>query len=108
MYTDHNEVDRRVAEQLRDQNETKAVEEKLKLIRDYFGEDDSHRDETVVKFNKQFQADGPEYHYAAIRTQGMWYTTGKNSPKGLTWMEFVLWLVSGPIPTTEINVLLEG
>ena len=47
------------------------------------------------------------YNYAAIRSGGLWYTTGPKSPKGFEWEELIDWLDSG-YPVAEIQVLREA
>ena len=89
------EVRRRLAE--------RKVEEKILLI-DEFGPD-RYPDGTVVRFSKQFKQDGIRYSYAAIKAVGLWHTTGPRSPKGYTWEDFTMWLVSGDAPTTSLEVL---
>lgn len=72
------------------------LEERAAAIR-RFGED-IYDDGDVITFDKQFYPDGMAYSYAAIRSNGLWYTTGPKSPKGYTWVELVNWLTDGPVP----------
>lgn len=51
-------------------------------------------DGAVIAFRVRFMPRGPKYHYAAIRANGLWYTTGPTSPKGYGWDELVSWLDS--------------
>lgn len=48
------------------------------------------------------------YHYAAIRVNGLWYTTGPKAPKGFPWEELLTWL-EDPVPAPHpIEVLSRG
>lgn len=47
------------------------------------------------------------YDYAAIRTDGRWYTTGPNGPKAYTWIDLVTWLDSLEF-VSPIQVLRTG
>ena len=47
---------------------------------DRFGEDD-FEDETVIRFDYKFRLSPKLYSYAAIKSSGLWYTTGPKSPK---------------------------
>jgi hypothetical protein len=86
----------------------KRVEAELELKRSILsGFGDDLVDGTIVQFWKQFTVGGREYMYAAIRADGKWYTTGPKSPKGYTWEEFTLWLVSG-IPASAYLVVKQG
>lgn len=75
---------------------TKQLERYERLIEEAmrFGEDD-YPEGTVIKFRKQFVEGGEKYRYAAIKANGLWYTTGPKSPKGYTWDELVAWLSQG-------------
>ncbi len=46
----------------------------------------------IITWRMRFHIKGLKYHYAAIKADGLWYTTGPNSPKGYTWDELVSWL----------------
>lgn len=51
---------------------------------------------TVIWFTKVFQNGSREYTYAAVKAgDGLWYTTGPNSPKGYAWEAFVEWIYDG-------------
>lgn len=52
-------------------------------------------DGTVAKFSKTFVNSDRVYQYAAINTNGRWYTTGQTNSGGFTHEDFVLWLASG-------------
>lgn len=63
---------------------------------------DVYTDGAVITFIKQFQEDGVAYHYAMIKARGLWYSTGPKAPKAYAWEDMVVWLTSGPVPTTEL------
>lgn len=48
-------------------------------------------DGTVIRFKIRFLKGGTKYSYAAIRANGLWFTTGPRSPKGYTWAELTAW-----------------
>jgi hypothetical protein len=51
---------------------------------------------------------GAVFSYAAIRVNGIWYTTGPKSPKGYPWEELLSWL-DDPVPSPRpIEVLSRG
>lgn len=51
----------------------------------------------VVWFNKQFNQGSRVYTYAAVRANdGLWYTTGPNTPKGYSWDELIDWFSKEP------------
>jgi len=51
---------------------------------------------------------GAVFNYAAIRVNGIWYTTGPKSPKGYPWEELLSWL-DDPVPSPHpIEVLTSG
>jgi len=92
--------------QLRVQMEKRKLEEEVERKRQIVERlgDDIFDEGDVLAFTKQFTKDGMVYSYAAIKAGDSWYTTG---PKGgkYTWDEFVLWLVSGDVPTTGLTQL---
>lgn len=55
----------------------------------------------VIQFRVRHQADGVWYDYAAIKTEGAWYLTGKKGSRSYTWYQVTQWLDSvyahGPI-----------
>lgn len=55
---------------------------------------DAMEDGTVVKFSKRLKPGGHAFTYAAVRINGLWYTTGPTGRK-VTNDEFCAWLVSG-------------
>jgi uncharacterized small protein (DUF1192 family) len=59
--------------------------------REKFGPDLDEGD--VVTFTKTFSdaKNATRYSYAAIKANGMWYTTGPKSPKAYTWDELTEW-----------------
>ena len=99
----HNAVDAKLREHMHVKKVERELEERLGFISDY-GED-NFTDLDVLKFAKRFVKDGKLYSYAAIKVDGLWYTTGPKSPKGFTWDELVLWLVSS-VPTLAKDVVL--
>lgn len=65
-----------------------------------FPDDDPFEDGDVLWFEKRFTR--PEYRpsskvytYAAIRCEGLWYSTGPKAPKGYAWNDFVVFLGEG-------------
>lgn len=71
---------------------------------DRFGEDD-FEDGDVLRFDKKFHQRGQVYSYAAIKANGLWYTTGPNSPKAYTWDELVQFLPDEVWYVTEYEKL---
>lgn len=59
-----------------------------------YPEQDPCEDGDVIRFAKTFK-DGIRYRYAAIRTGGLWYTTGLRRPKAYSWQELIEWMGSG-------------
>lgn len=48
----------------------------------------------VLWFERRFGGRGKVYTYAVVKAgDGLWYTTGPQSPKGYTWDQFVTWLM---------------
>jgi len=90
-------VDEAVEAELWKQRIDRQVKLKLGLIED-FGED-PYPEESPIFFRKQFNKNSRPYAYAAIKINGMWYTTGPSQGR-YTWDELVRWLVSGDVPTT--------
>lgn len=69
-----------------------------------YGEDD-YEDGNVILFERQFQPGGRVYSYAAIKSEGLWYTTGPRSPKGFRWDELAAWWAEAPTPVVVFRVL---
>lgn len=47
----------------------------------------------AIWFERRFQRGGTKYTYAAVKAgDGLWYTTGPQSPKGYTWIQLIDWL----------------
>lgn len=61
-----------------------------------YPETESYPDGTVIHFTMTYKTGhGDEeatYDYAAIKSAGKWYTTGKNSPQKVTWTELTEWM----------------
>ena len=74
-------------------------------IQQKFGDDQA--DGAVIAFKVRFSKRGVNYDYAALRSGGLWYTTGPKSPKGFTWQELISWL-DGAHRVSKITVLREG
>jgi hypothetical protein len=50
----------------------------------------------VIFFQKRFSPNSRLYDYSAIKANdGLWYTTGPQSPKGYTWDRLVEWMFDG-------------
>lgn len=56
--------------------------------------EDVYEDGEVIRFDKTFN-DGLTYSYAAIKAEGLWYTTGPSSPKGYSWEALLDWIFKG-------------
>jgi hypothetical protein len=52
-------------------------------------------DGTIIKFEKKFANSDKVYKYAALNTNGRWYTTGQTNAGGFLQEDFILWLASG-------------
>lgn len=48
-------------------------------------------DGTVIAWTSQFMKGSKKYLYAAIRSDGRWYTTGPNTPKAYAWGDLCEW-----------------
>ena len=86
----------------------KALAEALaeeERIEQKFGGD--QEDGAVIAFKVRFFKGGVNYDHAALRSQGLWYTTGPKSPKGFTWQELVSWL-DAKHRVSKITVLRGG
>lgn len=70
---------------------------------DTFPEDDCPEG-AIIAFEKVIH--GKTYHYAALKVNGLWYTTGPRAPKGYTWAEMAEWLLSGTA-TTELWIVTD-
>lgn len=77
----------------------RAAEVRRKYER--FGEDD-FPDGAVIIFDKVFHeymgkaiAPSKPYHYAALKFNNLWSTTGPRSPKSYTWDELIRWMGEG-------------
>src|SRR4051812_36954809 len=82
------------AERCRVQADWYEVEqERAQARRDLYPEADPFEDGTLLRFDKRFGS--KSYSYAAIRTDGLWYSTGPKAPKGFTWAEMVEFWVDG-------------
>lgn len=57
--------------------------------------------------NAQSVTMGAVFHYAAIRVNDLWYTTGPKAPKGYSWEQLLAWL-DDPLPAQPIVVLANG
>ena len=57
--------------------------------------EDNFKEGTVIKYRKRFTPGGINYRYAAIKVNGLWFTTGPRSPKGYTWDELTEWMDDG-------------
>lgn len=68
---------------------------------------DEPTDTVYVAFEKQFDANGPKYQYAALKILNMWYTSASRAVASTfeSWDAMVTWLVQGPFPTSEVTRL---
>jgi len=72
-------------------------------------------DGTVIRFTKSWGSpqsplaatlaalQDTTYSYAAVRVNGLWYTTGPKSPKGYRWEDLLAWMDSGDYPVTDLQ-----
>jgi hypothetical protein len=74
--------------------EQARIDRELRRL-DRFPWEDPFVDGDVISFNKVFPNSTTTYNYAAIRTNGHWYTTGPRNPKHYLWDELVEFLGSG-------------
>jgi hypothetical protein len=81
----------------------KMLAEAAKIREKYerFGEDD-FPEGAVIVFDKRFNEYAGRsipwskyYHYAAMKGDGRWNTTGPKSPKSYTWDELIRWMGDG-------------
>jgi hypothetical protein len=70
-----------------------AADERAKR-QNKFG-NDIHPDNTVIRFRKRFPNGTVNYRYAAIKADGLWFTTGPKAPKGFTWEQLTTWMGDG-------------
>jgi hypothetical protein len=92
-------IDRFVAAKLRQRVIEREVEHRLMLVDMH--DVDEFDDGTVLRFTKQYTADGPAYTYVVLKAGGSWYRTGRDCPtvkQKMGWDDLVLWLVSGVDP----------
>lgn len=73
------------------------LEEQLEKQSEFEALYDVVDDGTVISFEYQFTDGGAIYSYAAIYTNGLWYTTGPRSPKGYTTNDLIRWLSEGNV-----------
>jgi hypothetical protein len=97
------------ADQALEEERTKQADKLEKYGEDAFAEG------TVITFQYQFPntfQKGPDgeriywpmkYLYAAIKADGLWYTTGPKSPKAFTWQSLVDWWENGRV--TKLRVV---
>lgn len=59
----------------------------------------------MIYFEKQFREGGRVYDYGALKSgDGLWYTTGPNSPKGYTWEQLLQFLYPDGTDLDEVSV----
>lgn len=83
------------------------VSRRIKMMEDYGN--DMFPDGCVLGFTRTFQESEKAYAYVALKADNKWYVTGKeNVPTGMTWAEFVSWMVghptANPVPVTSVAV----
>lgn len=101
-YLDEGLISSETAEALERRAESMLAEAaKIREKYERFGEDD-FPDGAIIVFDKSFASYGGRpiplskpYHYAAIKVNGLWSTTGPKSPKSYTWSELVRWMDEG-------------
>lgn len=89
------EIDEKVRQIIEQEEIDAEVARRMGLVEEY-GEDE-YPDETVFKFSKRHNDDGPPYTYVVIKVKDHWYTSGAFSRR-TDWAGLVLWLVSGKFP----------
>ena len=64
---------------------------------------DNYQDGTVIVFTKRFSEDrfARVYRYAAIKSEGMWYTTGPKTRTPWVWEQLMDWL-KGDLHTLRV------
>lgn len=85
----------------------RQAEKALDRVRqlDRYGEDD-WEDGVVIRFDYQFQGHGTVYSYAAIKSNGLWYSTGPRAPKAYKWDELTSWFAEAA-NEVEVKVVTE-
>jgi hypothetical protein len=66
-------------------------------------QNDEFDDGQILYFTKTFGAQ--IYHYAAIRTGGLWFCSGSKAPHGIMWNEFI---GVKNLPTVEVVLVKES
>jgi hypothetical protein len=67
-----------------------------------FPVEDPYVDGTQIKFTRNFPGSEHEYTYAALRANGVWYTTGKVGVNGVPWAGLINWLGLGLVGEIEV------
>jgi hypothetical protein len=80
-----------------DRREKQALADKKMGMLDAYGED-VYTNGQVFTFNKRFGTSDVFYQYVVLRTNDVWYITGKDAGKQFTWKNLVLFCLSGPHP----------
>lgn len=68
------------------------VREREAAVEAKYGTD--QEDGKILSWKMRFSKGSTKYLYAAVRTNGLWFTTGPRSPKGFTWAELTSWFDS--------------
>lgn len=94
-----NAIDRRIRQaELAAERAQAEIDRLLRLPAEPVVEDDAPN---VIFFQKRFSRGGRLYDYSAVKaSDGLWYTTGPQSPKGYSWDRLVEWLYDGSDDTT--------
>jgi hypothetical protein len=81
----------------RHRREAARFEQQLALLDELPEEPEVEDDEpNVIWFTKVFQNGSRTYIYGACKADdGLWYTTGPNTPKGFTWDRLIEWIYDG-------------
>lgn len=85
------------AKMARHRREAERLEAKVAELEALPGEPEVDEGEpNVIWFTKVWQNGTREYTYAAAKAgDGLWYTTGPNTPKGYTWDQLIEWVHDG-------------
>lgn len=98
-------ADRAVREELTKRETERITAEKIALV-DAYGED-GFAEQTVIRFTKQYSKNGTAYTFVAVKfDESAWRTSSQyDGESNRDWSSLVELLVSGPVPTTSIDVM---
>lgn len=82
--------ERKADEALRKADQARAERDARIKAMERFGPD-NYPDHAIIHFDYQFYEDTKVYAYAAIKCNGLWYSTGPRAPKAYTWAQMIEW-----------------